>query len=120
MKLVIFLLLVSIATLSNSQDISTMTPEQAKDFIGKKVTVCGEVKGTHVTKGKVNFLRFGSDYPNQVFSVIIYANDAIKFKETPANVYAGKTICVTGVINLYEGKPEMEIDTESQVKIQEE
>ena len=50
----------------------TITPEQAKDSIGKQVNVCGDVTGTHSTE-KVTLLNIGGKYPNNAFTVVVFA-----------------------------------------------
>lgn len=97
----------------------TIIPDSAKNYAGKEVTVCGEIKGTYTSKSNQTvFMNFGADYPNQVFSVIIFADDAKKFSENPATFYKFKNVCVTGVVKLYKGKPEIVVTESKQIKTQ--
>lgn len=116
MKLPLLSLLLILSATSFAQ---TIIPDSAKNYVGKEVTVCGEVKGTYTSKNNQTvFMNFGEDYPNQVFSVIIFADDAKKFSENPATSYKFKNICVTGVVKLYKGKPEIVVTETKQIKTQ--
>ncbi len=96
----------------------TLTPDQAKDYAGKKVTVCGKVYGTFASaKGQApTFLHFGGIYPNNSFSVVIYKDVLPKFTYPLAGL-ANKNVCVTGYIKLYKGKPEMTVNSPSQIVV---
>ena len=95
----------------------TITPEHAKDSVGKTITVCGEVTGSSVSKNGTHFLNFGDDYPNQQFTAVIYEDYAKLFPTPPAEYYRGKQICVTGVIKLYKEKPEIEVEKPEQISL---
>jgi DNA/RNA endonuclease YhcR with UshA esterase domain len=98
---------------SNAQSIK---PEQAKGYIGKTVTVCGSVVGTHATKSGTNFLDFGSTYPHEVFSAVISSKDIQGFGGMPVQMYSGKNICVTGRLELYQHKPAIIVHHPDQIK----
>jgi hypothetical protein len=53
-------------------------------------------------------------YPNQVFTVVIWREDRSKFG-TPEASLRGKEICITGVIKLYRGRPEMVLHDPSEL-----
>lgn len=94
----------------------TVSPAQAKDYVDKKVTVCGLVSDVYVsTKGQApTFLHFGGKHPNELFSVVVYKDDLAKFTN-PLGGLANKNVCVTGYIKLYKGKPEMTVNSPSQI-----
>ena len=94
----------------------TITPEQAKSFAGKKITVCGRVTDVYVsTKGHApTFLHFGGTYPNNLFSAVVYKDDLPKFTY-PLQGLANKSVCITGYIKLYKGKPEITVNSPSQI-----
>jgi hypothetical protein len=52
------------------------------------------------------FIDLGRPYPNDIFTVIIFDVDRPKFG-SPEISLQGKSICVTGKIFLYQGKPRM-------------
>src|SRR5436853_3524967 len=94
----------------------TITPEEAKDNVGKTVTVCGKVRSTYKTNSvnsNPTFLDFGKKYPNAVFSVVIWENTLSKFSYNPKRKLKHKKICVTGKIKLYKERPEIVVDDPS-------
>lgn len=102
---------------ANSDCIAT---SDAKNYIGKTVSICGiVVTATYAsrTKGSPTFLNLDKAYPNQVFTVVIWGSDRGKFG-TPENDFRGKSVRVTGVIELYRGSPEIVVKEPSQIVIQ--
>ncbi len=96
----------------------TIKPEKAKDYAGKKVTICGLVADIFAsTKGQApTFLHFGGKYPNNSFSVVVYKSDAPKFTY-PLGSLGHRNICVTGYIKMYKGKPEMTVNSPTQIVV---
>jgi len=95
----------------------TITCDQAKDSIGKYVTVCGQVMGTHYeakSKGQPTFINLCAPYPNSPFTIVVWNDVKMDYK---IESLKGKTICVTGGIKDYTGKPEIEISEQSQIEI---
>jgi hypothetical protein len=81
----------------------TIAAAEAKHFVGKTATVCGRVVHTHFARyerGAPTFLNFGGVFPNQDFTVVIWAQDRDRFS-APEVVYLDKYICVTGAIYRY-------------------
>jgi len=109
MKMLFLSIAVAISFTVHAQEVPKISPIQAKDFIGKTVTVCGEVKDTNVSKTGTNFLSFGAEYPNQVFQAVIYPEIVKQFSEAPVTSFKGKTVCITGTVRLYKMKPEIEV-----------
>jgi DNA/RNA endonuclease YhcR with UshA esterase domain len=62
-------------------------------------------------------LNVGGAYPNQKFSVVIKGSNRDKFKEPPEKMFAGKTICVTGHITMYKGRPEIVVSDPKQIEV---
>ena len=111
MKKILLIIALFLTVLScNAQ--TKITPEQAKDNIGKNVQVCGKVYNVYTSKKGNTFLNFGGKYPNQAFAATIFASDKNNFKTLD---YANKEICVTGYIKEYNGKPEIIVKYESQI-----
>ncbi|MGA2810190.1 MAG: DNA-binding protein [Candidatus Acidiferrum sp.] len=92
---------------------------EAKQHIGETATVCGDVASTHyapATKGRPTFLNLDEAYPKQTFTILIWGNDRSKFGD-PEATYAGKKVCVTGLIKDYKGAPEVVAEQPSQIEI---
>jgi hypothetical protein len=98
----------------------TISPQDAAKFIGETKTVCGTVASAHFaakTKGQPTFINLDKPYPNQIFTVLIWGSDRSKFEKPPETLYAGKEICVTGMIQSYQGSPQIIVKDPSQIKI---
>jgi len=111
-------LLVGLVSLAYSQD--TIIPEDAAKFIGQQKTVCGMVASAHYatrSKGQPTFINLDKPYPNQAFTVLVWRSDRDKFEKPPETMYSGKEICVTGMIQSYQGRPEIIVKDPSQIKI---
>ncbi|WP_027001055.1 DNA/RNA non-specific endonuclease [Eisenibacter elegans] len=85
---------------------------QAKNHVGtgKSITICGTVVSTKLSgKGNV-FLNLDRAFPNQIFTVSIFADKVINFPYAPHEYLKGKQICVTGKITDFQGTASMAID----------
>ncbi|MGA2359649.1 MAG: hypothetical protein ABSF66_11655 [Terriglobales bacterium] len=99
---------------------NSISAAEAKNHVGEKATVCGEVASTHYaarSRGNPTFINLDNLYPNQIFTVLIWGSDRPKFGE-PEETYRGKHICVTGKISDYKGVPEIIAYEPTQIKIQ--
>lgn len=116
MKKNLLLLFLVFASFVSAQE-TTATLETITSFEGKTITICEKVTATHETKGGNVLLNFGKPYPNNVFSVIIFKRDRNKFGYNPLEFLQGKTICLTGTVIMYKGKPEIVIKNETEIVI---
>jgi len=94
-----------------------IAPEEAGKHAGETATVCGVVASARFSersKSQPTFLNLGRPYPNQVFTVVIFGRDRVKFG-TPESTLLRKRICVTGPITLFQGRPETVISEPSQL-----
>jgi hypothetical protein len=88
---------------------------QAASYVGQAVTVEGTVVYTFVSKGTI-FLDFHYPYKGY-FSAVIFASDAGNFKFSPASFYLNKEVRITGTIQLYQGDPEIIVNSPSQIEV---
>lgn len=96
----------------------SITAEQAKNYIGKPATVCGTVAGIFTSdKSGITFISMGADYPKNTFTIVVFKDAVAKFSYRLSTL-KNKSICVTGKIKNYKGKPEIVADNESQIKMQ--
>jgi len=84
---------------------------------GKKVTVCGTVVSTHVSKKKNVFINLDKAYPNQVFTIAIWSSNLINFSYAPQKYLENKKICVTGKVVDYKGVSSMYVNNEKQIEM---
>lgn len=101
---------------------NTIQWSDAVNHIGEKTTVCGSVIGVTYassSNGKPTFINIGKNYPESGrFTALIWGENRSKFSPTPENQYKGKTVCVYGLIELYNGCAEIIVTSPSQITIQ--
>ncbi|HUJ10395.1 MAG TPA: hypothetical protein VL171_10240 [Verrucomicrobiae bacterium] len=93
---------------------------QAKQHMGESNTVCGVVAGGRYmdsSKTKPTLLNFDRPFPEHTFSVMIPDADRAKFKGAPEIMFKGKTLCVTGKIIDFRGRPEIIVKDPSQITV---
>jgi len=97
--------------------------KEAYKYVGETKIVCGRIVSTKYLKrasGGPIFLNFGRDYPNQQMTGLIwFGRFSEYFSYKPEKFLKRKSVCVKGYISEYEGKTQMEIRTEKQIKIRE-
>ncbi len=116
--LVIPMVVVLSAALGYAQ--TSISAAEAKNHVGERGTVCGEVVSTHYaerSRGNPTFINLDKPYPDQIFTVLIWGSDRPKFGD-PETTYRNKHICVTGKVSNYKGVPEIIASEPSQIKIQ--
>ena len=92
---------------------SSYTAVEAAKHVGETATVTDRVDGVHQSaKGHI-FLNMGGKYPNQAFTAFIPSASAKQFSQPQQ--YEGRTVAVSGKITLYRGKPEIIVNSPSQI-----
>ena len=119
-QLGIFFILVP--SLSFAQAEQAVEVKEAYKYVGQTKIVCGRIVSTKYLKrssGGPIFLNFGRDYPNQQMTGLIwFGRFSEYFSYKPEKKLKRKTVCVKGLISEHDGKTQMEIRTEQQIKIQ--
>ena len=107
---------------STSQTVSaTWTSTNAARHIGERGTICGPIVDSRYaasSKGSPTFLNFDRAYPNHTMVVVIWGSDRGAFPTNPQSFYKGKDVCATGLIESYQGKPEIIARNGNQLQIQ--
>lgn len=96
-----------------------ITAAEAKLHVGELATVCDVVASTHYaasSRGRPTFLNLAEPYPNQIFTVLIWDEDRIKFG-VPETKYRDQSVCVSGMITSYRGTPEIVVREPGEIKI---
>src|SRR6266566_8283416 len=92
---------------------SMYSPGEAAKHVGETATITGTVDGVHQS-GKSNiFLNMGGKYPNQAFTAFIPSASAAQFSQPQQ--YEGRMVAVSGKVTLYHGKPEIIVNSSSQI-----
>lgn len=120
MKSIFYALIVSIlltAGIAFSAD--SISPEEAINHVGQQAIVCGTVASTHYSyrsKGQPTFLNLNKPYPHHIFTALIWGSDRSKFHDAPEKYYKNKRICVSGLIEQYEGISEIIVRNPGQME----
>jgi len=107
------LLLCLIAT--RADELPVIKDSEAIQYVGKNVEVRGFVVSVTTSPLGTTLINFGRDYPNQTFAGFIAAGSTIATDQRIATLQ-GKTIGIIGTIELYRGKPEIEVTSIAQIK----
>jgi RecJ-like exonuclease len=87
---------------------------EAIQYVGKEVEVRGRVASVTTSPLGTTFINFGREYPNQRFAGFIAAGSPIAADQR-LTMIQGKTISITGIVRLRDGKPEIEIVSADQI-----
>src|SRR6516164_2600885 len=88
---------------------------EAIKYVGKEVEVRGRVVSVTTSPLGTAFINFGGEYPNQRFAGFIAAGSPIAGDQR-LTMIQGKTISITGIIRIRDGKPEIEVTSADQIK----
>ncbi len=114
MKQVLLLSIVATALLFGNN----YTTKEASSHIGENATVCGTVSGGYYAKssnGQPTFINLDGKYPNQNFTIFILGKNRYNF-DSPERSYNGRTICVTGIIKMHKGTPQIKASSQNQIR----
>jgi DNA/RNA endonuclease YhcR with UshA esterase domain len=92
----------------------TIGPSDTKAYVGKPVTVQAAISDVHTARSGATFIDMGGEFPDNEFVAVIFADDAAKFPN--ASSLEGKTVTITGTVQMYQGKPEIVLKSASQLK----
>ena len=85
----------------------------AVNHVGETITVEGVVSEVHVS-AKATFIDLNGRYPNEEFTGLIWREDTGAFPDVEG--YEGKTVDITGTVQMYRGRPEIILRSQSQIK----
>ena len=113
-KLNLFILFIIISSISLFSQ-TKITPAQANNHIGEKVTITGTVDEVHITRTGTCFLNMGGTYPDNTFTAVIFKSDISKFGDVQK--YEGKEVEISGLLKEYQHKPEIILNYKKQIKV---
>lgn len=82
--------------------------------LGKTGTLCDTVYTLRIFSDTLTLLNMGGAYPNQKYTIAIKSNKII----LPWDKMKGKAVCVTGVFEMYKGRPEIEVYEAEKISVQ--
>jgi hypothetical protein len=99
----------------------TINWADAFDYVGELVILCGPVVDSYFaasSNGQPTFLNIGREYPDpDRFTALIWGRNLESFPFNPDVYYLGKTVCIKGVIEEYEGILEIEVRRPDQIEV---
>ena len=95
-------------------ELPVIKDSEAVRCVGKYVEVRGLVGSVTSSPLGTVFINFGRDYPNQTFAGFIAAGSKIATDQQIATLQ-GKTIGITGKVQLCRGKPEIKVLSINQI-----
>jgi hypothetical protein len=112
-----FIASVALGLWASSTGAANLAAGDAASHVGENATVCGVVASAKFavnSRSQPTFLDLDRPYPNAVFTGVIFGDDRSKFG-TPEKLLQGTHVCLSGVIRLYRGKPEIILNDPSQL-----
>ena len=103
--------------LGSKSALADITAADAANHVGEQAVVCGVVasaKYAETVRKSPTFLNLDRPYPNQIFTAVIWGIDRGGFKTAPEELQ-GQSICVSGAIEDYKGRPEIIVHSPKQI-----
>jgi DNA/RNA endonuclease YhcR with UshA esterase domain len=115
LRLLVFTLILTLWLPSPSRaDPAAVPDSEAAQHIRQNTSVEGVVTAVYTSKRGNTFINFGGVYPNQTFTGWIPAGTPLA-SDPSIHSLQGKRIKITGLIELYHGKPEIKIISRDQI-----
>lgn len=107
---------VSLLLAARPAEAAVISPLNAAAHVGETVTVEGTASEVFTDKRSgTTFIDLGGRYPGNAFSGVIFSSYAGSFPDV--HHLEGKTVGITGKIQLYKGKPEIILRSRSQLSM---
>lgn len=116
----IFYSILGLILFSNILYSQTQIPiDSVSSYIGQHIKICDKVADTFRPAGEssITYLNFGGKYPNNKFTIVIFAKDLVNFPFSPVEKYKNHNVCVTGMAAEYKGKPQIVARFPDQIEV---
>src|ERR1700675_565804 len=100
-------LLLCVTTI-RADELPVIKDSEAVEYVGKNVEVRGLVVSVTISPLGTACISFGREYPDQTFAGFIAAGSKMT-TDLRIAMLQGKIIGITGIIELYQGKPQIEV-----------
>lgn len=91
---------------------------EAKDHVGDSVKICTKIYGgKYFERDSLTLLNAGGAYPDAPLTIVIRAAARSEFNKLE-EYFKGAEVCVTGKIEMYRDKPQIEVLSKEQIKEQ--
>jgi hypothetical protein len=98
-----------------AENLQIVKDTEAAKFVGKNIEVRGQVVSAYLGKRGDAYLFFGAGFPKQTFTGYIPAGWTFSGGTWTLNLQ-GKVIGIVGIVEIYQGKPEIKILAMDQIK----
>ena len=91
------------------------------NHIGDTVRYCGKVVSARLMErmsAAPAFLNIDGAYPHQVFTVVIWKDDRLKFTNKPEVYYTDKRVCITGKLEKFREQLQIVVKDEGQMVVE--
>ena len=100
--------------LAETAQAPTIRPADAKSHVGQTAIVEAAVSDVRTARSGVTFIDMGGRYPDNGFVAVIFVGDIAKFPGVQG--LQGKTVAVSGPVELYQGRPEIILRSAEQLR----
>jgi hypothetical protein len=107
--------LASLFTLNTWADSSSITAAQAAQHVGERAVVVDRIAQVFTSDKGNTFLNFGGPYPYHTFCAVVFDSKADAFSDLEH--LSGKRVRISGKIGSYRGKPQIILESASQLEI---
>lgn len=94
-----------------AQPEGALSAVEAGSHLGELATVCGTVASATYAQssgGSPTFLNLERPYPDHAFTILIWSETRDSYSPPPEVQFAGKAVCVEGIVDEYQGVPQIE------------
>ena len=95
-----------------------ITAKDAAAHGGEKVTVCDKVYHAEPVKGENMTLLYLGSENGEYLTALVKGPENPKFKWHPEKDFKGRSVCLTGKVVEYKGKPAIYVTDASQLKVE--
>jgi hypothetical protein len=100
---------------ASADELPVIKDSEAVQYVGKSVEVRGLVVSVTISPLGTACISFGRKYPDQTFAGFITVGSKMETDQRIA-MLQGKIIGIAGIIELHQGKPEITVSSEDQIK----
>lgn len=98
--------------------IHTISAYDSYRYIGEVARIYGRVSEVWYSREtRQYYLYFGGSFPYHDFTVILDARDANRYSWDPISYFSNRRLIVTGLVSLFDQKPELFIRKRSQIRL---
>jgi DNA/RNA endonuclease YhcR with UshA esterase domain len=93
----------------------SISAAQAAQHVGEEVVVVDRIAQVFTSNKGNTFLNFGGSFPNHTFCAVVFVARAGAFSHLES--LSGKRVRVSGTISSYRGKPQIILESASQIEV---